>query len=99
MSVVSVRIYFRSAVVAKESHVQQAEHVEGCNERGDDAECPVDRDRLIGLPENFILAPKARQWRRYRHRPACQRPLQENFPTVDTAATHPVLYHARAPRR
>src|SRR5260370_639107 len=50
VSAVAMRIYFGSAIVAKERHIQQAEHVEGRNERGDDADCPVDRVRLIGLP-------------------------------------------------
>src|ERR1700730_13214101 len=53
-----VRVNLCSAVVSEKRHVQQAEHVERCDERGNHADSPIDRASLIRLPQNFILAPE-----------------------------------------
>src|SRR5580704_6138 len=63
VSVGAVRVLFGSTVIAEERHVPQTEHVEGYNERGHYADCPVHPTGLVSLPEDFVLAPEARQGR------------------------------------
>src|SRR5882757_5662040 len=52
-----------SAVVAEERHEQEAEHVKGGDERGQQAERPnhLARSLRIGLPEDFVFAMKTGQ--------------------------------------
>ena len=42
MSIVSVSLFGRAAILANEGHEQQAEHVEAGHEGGDDADHPID---------------------------------------------------------
>src|SRR5579871_4690963 len=61
-----MRIHLRTVVVAEKCHKEQPEHVERCDEGGNDANQPVHPTSMLAgkrLPENFVLAPEACEWR------------------------------------
>ena len=62
----TVGVNLGSVIFAEERHEQQAEHVERGDEGGDYADQPEDPASVwagVCLPEDFVLAPKARQGR------------------------------------
>src|ERR1035438_5076960 len=64
MSAMAVRL-LRSgtAILASEGHVHQPEHIEGGDERGNNAKQPIHPVRFEGSPENFVLGPEtSKRW-------------------------------------
>jgi hypothetical protein len=81
-------INLNAVVVPEKRHEQQAEHVERRDEGCDQPDYPVNPARLIGLPENLVLAPKACKWRDSGDGECCDQHGSKRPRNVDAQAAH-----------
>src|SRR5580765_3425487 len=77
-----------SAILPKERHEQQPEHVERGDERGNEADQPENPVRFVCLPQNFILAEESGKWRNPSDRNGCDGHRRESPRDVLSQAAH-----------
>src|ERR1700687_6501017 len=64
VGIVTVRfLYRRAPILTAKCHVHHPKHIEGRDERGNDADQPIHPACIKGLPKNLVLGPEASERR------------------------------------